>query len=68
MLRHVINILGGLVAHKVAKIVNFINSSFQNFFGGIETTIQKLVNDAYEPIYSDNCQIQGVVIGLVRKL
>jgi repressor LexA len=25
-------------------------------------------NDAYEPIYSDNCRIEGVVIGLIRKL
>ena len=25
-------------------------------------------NDDYEPIYSDNCRIEAVVVGLVRKL
>jgi len=25
-------------------------------------------NDAFEPIYSQNCRIQGVVVGLVRRL
>ncbi|MGA2092831.1 MAG: transcriptional repressor LexA [Sedimentisphaerales bacterium] len=25
-------------------------------------------NDEYQPIYSDNCRVEGVVIGLIRKL
>jgi repressor LexA len=25
-------------------------------------------NDDYEPIYSDNCRIEAVVVGLIRKL
>jgi len=25
-------------------------------------------NDDYDPIYSDNCRIEAVVVGLVRKL
>jgi repressor LexA len=52
----------------VVAIVDDENTTLKRFYK--EKTYARLVaaNDNYEPIYSNNCQIQGVVIGLVRKL
>jgi repressor LexA len=52
----------------VVAIVDDENATLKRFYR--EKTGARLVaaNDDYEPIYSNNCRIEGVVIGLVRKL
>ena len=52
----------------IVAIVDNENATLKRFYR--EQTRVRLVaaNDAYEPIYSENCRIEGVVIGLVRKL
>jgi repressor LexA len=52
----------------VVAIVDDESATLKRFYK--EKTRARLVaaNNDYEPIYSNNCQIQGVVIGLVRKL
>jgi repressor LexA len=51
----------------VVAIVDDENATLKRFYR--EKTGARLVaaNDDYEPIYSNNCRIEGVVIGLVRK-
>jgi len=52
----------------VVAIVDEENATLKRFYK--ENTRARLqpANDDYEPIYSDNCRIEAVVIGLVRKL
>jgi len=51
----------------VVAIVDDENATLKRFYK--EKTHARLqpANDDYEPIYSDNCRIEAIVIGLVRK-
>jgi len=52
----------------VIAIVDNENATLKRFYK--EKTCFRLqpANDAYEPIYSENCRIEAVVVGLVRKI
>jgi repressor LexA len=52
----------------VVAIVDDSGATLKRFYK--EPTHARLVpaNDAYEPIYSDNCRIEAVVLGLLRRL
>jgi repressor LexA len=52
----------------VVAIVDNENATLKRFYKEATQVRLQPANDAYEPIYSDNCRIEGVVIGLVRKL
>lgn len=52
----------------VVAIVDNDNATLKRFYREPERARLQPANDDYEPIYSDNCRIEGVVIGLVRKL
>jgi repressor LexA len=52
----------------VVAIVDNEDATLKRFYREKNLVRLQPANDAYEPIYSNNCQIQGVVIGLVRKL
>ncbi len=52
----------------VVAIVDNEDATLKRFYRENNTVRLQPANDSYEPIYSNNCQIQGVVIGLVRKL
>ncbi len=52
----------------VVAIVDNENTTLKRFYRENKFVRLLPANEAYEPIYSDNCQIQGVIIGLVRKL
>jgi repressor LexA len=52
----------------VVAIVDDSSATLKRFYK--EPTHARLApaNDAYEPIYSDNCRIEAVVLGLLRRL
>jgi len=52
----------------VVAIVDNDNATLKRFFKEGNRVRLQPANEAYEPIYSDNCRIEGIVIGLVRKL
>jgi len=52
----------------VVALVDNDNATLKRFYKERSAVRLEPANDDYEPIYSDNCLIQGVVIGLVRKL
>ncbi len=52
----------------VIAIVDNEEATLKRFYKEYNRIRLQPANDAYEPIYTNNCQIQGVVIGLVRKL
>jgi repressor LexA len=52
----------------VVAIVDNEDATLKRFYKEKNLVRLQPANDAYEPIYSNNCQIQGVAIGLVRKL
>jgi repressor LexA len=52
----------------VVAIVDNDNATLKRFYREKTHVRLEPANDDYEPIYSDNCRIEGVVIGLVRKL
>lgn len=52
----------------VVAIVDNEDATLKRFYKENNLVRLQPANEAYEPIYPDNCQIQGVVIGLVRKL
>ena len=52
----------------VVAIVDNEDATLKRFYREKNRVCLQPANEAYEPIYSDNCQIQSVVIGLVRKL
>jgi repressor LexA len=51
----------------VVAIVDNENATLKRFYKQNNLVRLQPANDAYEPIYSNNCLIQGVVIGLLRK-
>jgi len=52
----------------VVAIVDNENTTLKRFYKEPKCVRLQPANDQYQPIYSDNCRIEGVVIGLVRKL
>jgi repressor LexA len=52
----------------VVAIVDNEDATLKRFYRENKFVRLLPANEAYEPIHSNNCQIQGVVIGLVRKL
>jgi repressor LexA len=52
----------------VVAIVDNENATLKRFYKENSVVRLQPANDAYEPIYSDNCRIEAVVVGLVRKL
>jgi len=52
----------------VVAIVDEENATLKRFYREENQARLQPANDDYEPIYSDNCRIEAVVIGLVRKL
>jgi len=52
----------------VVAIVDNENATLKRFFKEDSRVRLDPANDQYEPIYSDNCRIEAVVVGLVRKL
>lgn len=52
----------------VVAVVDNENATLKRFYREPGRVRLQPANDRYEPIYSDNCRVEGVVIGLVRKL
>ena len=52
----------------VVAIVDDDNATLKRFHKEDARVRLDPANDRYEPIYSDNCRIEAVVVGLVRKL
>jgi len=52
----------------VVAIVDEENATLKRFYKEKTRARLQPANDDYQPIYSDNCRIEAVVIGLVRKL
>ncbi len=52
----------------VVAIIDNENATLKRFFKEDSRVRLDPANDEYEPIYSDNCRIEAVVVGLVRKL
>ena len=52
----------------VIAIVDDENATLKRFYKEKSRVRLEPANDNYQPIYSDNCRIEAVVVGLVRKL
>jgi len=52
----------------VVAIVDEENATLKRFYKEKTRARLQPANDDYDPIYSDNCRIEAVVIGLVRRL
>lgn len=52
----------------VVAIVDQENATLKRFYKEPKRARLESANKAYEPIYSDNCRIEGRVIGLVRRI
>ncbi|MHC4167929.1 MAG: transcriptional repressor LexA [Planctomycetota bacterium] len=52
----------------VVAIVDQENATLKRFYRERNRARLQPANDDYRPIYSDNCRVEAVVIGLVRKL
>jgi repressor LexA len=52
----------------VVAIVDEENATLKRFYKERDRARLQPANDDYQPIYSDNCRIEAVVVGLVRKL
>jgi len=52
----------------VVAIVDNENATLKRFYKEKSAVRLQPSNDNYDPIYSDNCRIEAVVVGLVRKL
>jgi len=52
----------------VVAIVDNDNATLKRFHKEDSRVRLDPANDQYEPIYSDNCRVEAVVVGLVRKL
>jgi repressor LexA len=51
----------------VIAIVDDENATLKRFYKEKDRARLQPANDDYRPIYSDNCRIEAVVIGLIRK-
>jgi len=52
----------------VVAIVDEQNATLKRFYREADRVRLQPANDDYQPIYCDNCRIEAVVIGLVRRL
>ena len=52
----------------VVAIVDDENATLKRFYKEKDRARLQPANDDYQPIYTNNCRIEAVVIGLVRKL
>ena len=52
----------------VIAIVNEENATLKRFYREKNRARLQPANDEYEPIYTDNCRIEAIVIGLLRKI
>ncbi len=52
----------------VVAIVDDENATLKRFYKEKSAVRLQPANDNYDPIYSDNCRVEAVVVGLVRKL
>jgi len=52
----------------VVAIVDGENATLKRFYKEKDKVRLQPANDEYQPIYSENCRIEAVVTGLVRKL
>jgi repressor LexA len=52
----------------VVAIVDEQDATLKRFYKEADRVRLQPANDDYQPIYSNNCRIEAVVIGLVRKL
>jgi repressor LexA len=52
----------------VVAIVDNDNATLKRFYKEKSAIRLQPANDNYDPIYSDNCRIEAVVVGLVRKM
>jgi SOS regulatory protein LexA len=52
----------------VVAIVDNENATLKRFYKEPGRVRLQPANDEYQPIYSDNCRVEGVIIGLIRKL
>lgn len=52
----------------VAAIVDNENATVKRFYKETDRIRLESSNPAYEPIYTQNCQIAGIVVGLMRKI
>jgi len=52
----------------VVAIVDNENATLKRFYKEKKRVRLQPANSDYEPIYSDNCRIEAVVVGLVRKM
>jgi repressor LexA len=51
----------------VIAIVDEENATLKRFYKEKNRARLQPANDDYQPIYSDNCRIEAVVVGLVRR-
>ena len=51
----------------VVAIVDDENATLKRFYKEKDQARLQPANDNYQPIYTDNCRIEAVVIGLIRK-
>jgi repressor LexA len=52
----------------VVAIVDSENATLKRFYKEKSAVRLQPANERYEPIYSRNCRIEAVVIGLMRRL
>jgi repressor LexA len=52
----------------VIAIVDNENATLKRFYKEKSQARLQPANESYQPIYSDNCRIQAIVVGLIRKL
>ncbi len=52
----------------VVAIVDDENATLKRFYKEKDRARLQPANDNYQPIYTENCRIEAIVIGLVRKL
>ncbi|MCK5000257.1 MAG: transcriptional repressor LexA [Anaerohalosphaera sp.] len=51
----------------VVAIVDDESATLKRFYKEADRVRLQPANDAYDPIYSDNCRIEGVVLGLLKE-
>jgi repressor LexA len=59
---------GAYNGQMVVAIVDNENATLKRFYKEDERVRLEAANPAYEPIYSDNCRIEAVVVGMLRRL
>jgi len=52
----------------VVAIVDDDNATLKRFYKEPTRARLEPANDAYDPIYSDNCRIEAIVLGVIRHL